>query len=41
MENIEEFGIKEQEFSQIVKFEPIYNLTLIAKFVYVSQILGA
>ena len=39
--NFEEFGIKEQEFSQIFKFEPIYTLSQFGKFLYgdLSEIL--
>ncbi len=31
---IEEFGIKEQEFSEFFKYEPIYTLTKFGKFLY-------
>ena len=32
LENFEEFGIKEQEFSELFKYEPIYNLAQFGKF---------
>ena len=32
--NFEEFGIKEQEFSELFKYEPIYNLTQFGKFLH-------
>jgi hypothetical protein len=34
LENFEEFGIKEQEFSELFKYEPIYTLTQFGKFLY-------
>ena len=40
MENVEEFGIKEEEFSKIVKFKPIYTLAWFGNFLYGSQILS-
>ncbi len=34
LENFEDFGIKEQEFSELFKSEPIYTLTKFGKFLY-------
>ena len=34
LENIEEFGIKEQEFSEILKFEPIYTLAQFGNYLH-------
>jgi hypothetical protein len=41
LKDIEEFGIKEQEFTEIFKNEPIYTLTDFGKFKYgdLSEIL--
>ena len=32
--NFEEFGIKEQEFSQIFKTKPLYTIAQLGKFLY-------
>ena len=40
LENFEEFGIKEQEFSELFKSEPIYTLAQFGKFLHGSQILS-
>ncbi len=40
LENFEDFGIKEQEFSELFKYEPIYTLAQFGKFLYGSQILN-
>ena len=39
--NLEEFGIKEQEFSELCKSEPIYTLDQVGKFLFgdLSEIL--
>ncbi len=34
LENFEEFGIKEQKFSELFKYEPIYNLAQFGKFLH-------
>ena len=34
LENFEDFGIKEQEFSELFKYEPIYNLAQFGKFLH-------
>jgi hypothetical protein len=34
LENFEDFGIKEQEFSELFKYEPIYTLAQFGKFLY-------
>ena len=38
--NFEEFGIKEKEFSEVFKYEPIYTLVQFGKFLYGSQIIS-
>ena len=38
--NFEEFGIKEQEFSEIFKFEPVYTLAQFGNYLYASKILN-
>jgi hypothetical protein len=38
--NFEDFGIKEQEFSQLFKYEPIYTLAQFGKFLNESKILS-
>ena len=38
--NFEEFGIKEQEFSEIFKNEPVYTLSQFGKYLYSSKILN-
>ncbi len=40
LENFEEFGIKEKEFTEFFKYEPIYTLAQFGKFLYGSQILS-
>ena len=37
--NFEEFGIKEQEFSEIFKHKPVYTLFRFGKYLYSSKIL--
>jgi hypothetical protein len=34
LENLEEFGIKEQEFFELFKYEPTYNLSRFGKFLH-------
>ena len=40
LETYEDNGIKEQEFSELFKYEPIYTLPQFGKFLYGSQILN-
>ena len=39
MSNFEEFGIKEQEFSELFKYEPVYTLSHFGNYFYASKIL--
>ncbi len=34
MANFEEFGIKEKDFKELFKYEPIYNVTWFVKFLH-------
>jgi len=36
LSNIEDFGVKEKEFSEIIKYEPIYTLQQFAKYYFGS-----
>ena len=38
--NFEEFGIKEKEFSEIFKYDPVYTLSQFGNFLYASKILN-
>ena len=40
LENFEEFGIKEQEFSELFKYESIYTIYQFGKYLYASKILN-
>ena len=36
----EEFGIREKEFSEIIKYEPVYTIAQFGKYLYASEILN-